>query len=405
MIGVCQKVTYVLNLNHLVDEVTHIGLHDRLYHITLKVKNEARLLTIKKITILVDTSDPIPGYIYDGPPSTDTNEMDFRTDQLADAHIRGAYDHESGIRLYRFAIADYCLPQEDFLKNASYFEDIGVVFINTTESFIADVPTGRSHWVVSAVVINNVMELSEVICSDGVTADPTPTVITEVLVRGASVKEGIGCFNGSAWIIWQNRTKQLIPEGYACDALCASTDMPELLAMRTVPGNLTARAEELCDIFGLYEEAGLSLSRDTLQMEWDFIEDGGQVNRFDVGVSRTAGNTAAPDLIGYLGSHSKFHIVMRHPAFGHGSIVFIQLKVENKAGLTAVETIGPVYIDETSPDTSGDPTVTVTTETVCLSWTVGPSGNVFDGESGIRGYDIAIGKPFAMFHAPLSASL
>ena len=146
MIGVCQKVTYVLNLNHLVGERTETGSHDRLYHITLKVRNEARLETIKKITLLVDTSDPIPGYIYDGPPSTEPNEVDFRADQLADAHIRGAYDHESGIRLYRFAIADYCLPQEDFHQNASYFEDINAIFISTTEPFIADVPTGRSHW-------------------------------------------------------------------------------------------------------------------------------------------------------------------------------------------------------------------------------------------------------------------
>jgi hypothetical protein len=101
MIGVCQEIYYTLNLNSLVDANTHIGLHNRLYHLKLIVRNEARLETMQKVTILVDLSDPVPGHIYDGPPGTEMEEVDYRADEVADAHILGAYDHESGIRLYR----------------------------------------------------------------------------------------------------------------------------------------------------------------------------------------------------------------------------------------------------------------------------------------------------------------
>ena len=73
--------------------------------------------------------------------------------------------------------------------------------------------TGMDHWYVTVVAINNAMTLSEPVCSDGVCVDTTATVVKEVLIRGANVKQGIGCYNESQWIVWSNRTKQLLPEG------------------------------------------------------------------------------------------------------------------------------------------------------------------------------------------------
>lgn len=263
------------------------------------------------------------------------------------------------------------------------------IFINTTDSFITGVATGMSAWKVSAVVMNNVMEPSAVICSDGVTVDSTGPHTTEILVRGASVKPGIGCYNGSAWMIWTNRTKQAIPEGFECDDLCSGQDMPELVTMRTVPGNLTKRADDLCGTYPLYVEAGLSLMRDTVQLDWEFIEDESQLNQYKIGISQDPANTAAPDLVGYTATHSKHHVTLRDAAFSHGSTIAIHLKAQNKAGMESIVTIAPVFIDETAPEIGGDPTITVTTATVCVEWT---EAETYDDESGIKGFDIAIGE-------------
>ena len=125
----------------------------------------------------------------------------------------------------------------------------------------------------------------------------------------------------------------LFPPDTSCVDLCGETDMPDLFEMRTVPGNLTLEAEDLCSTYELYVEDGLALQRDTVQMEWEYEEEEGQVSTFKIGFSTTVDNTEAPDIIGYQLTHSKEHVVIRHSAFGHGAFLYFMLEVINKVGM------------------------------------------------------------------------
>ena len=72
---------------------------------------------------------------------SDAPDVDFKDSQIANAYWPGFYDHESGIRLYRYAIADHCLEKEQFLTFADESET--TIFANTTDAFLSNVATGK----------------------------------------------------------------------------------------------------------------------------------------------------------------------------------------------------------------------------------------------------------------------
>ncbi|KAH3708882.1 hypothetical protein DPMN_068341 [Dreissena polymorpha] len=67
--------------------------------------------TTESIDILVDDSPPEPGVALEG--SIDENDIDYTSESSFIVHWYGFIDHESGIKMYRVAIAKSCLTTDD----------------------------------------------------------------------------------------------------------------------------------------------------------------------------------------------------------------------------------------------------------------------------------------------------
>lgn len=112
---------YYIPFTRLTNNNAHQGLHHRQYYITVIATNNAGLHTIKMIDILVDTSPPTVGVVWEGRGESEEGEEDFTSSDVLHVRWRGFTDHESGILLYRVALASTCLTVQDIeaLENAT----------------------------------------------------------------------------------------------------------------------------------------------------------------------------------------------------------------------------------------------------------------------------------------------
>ena len=134
--GVCELGHYLIPFHNLVDENSaHQGQHHRRYHITVTATNHASLLTTRALDILLDDSRPSTGVVMEGLVDSDKAEMDFTSSGVVHVRWHGFLDHESGILLYRVALALRCLDGEemDAATNATVVEQANAVTLQFPE--------------------------------------------------------------------------------------------------------------------------------------------------------------------------------------------------------------------------------------------------------------------------------
>ena len=123
-VGPCENHSYLIAFDKIVHVNNSQGLHHREYYITINVTNNARLRTSQHVDILIDASPPAVGVVMEGLGDDDKAEMDFTSHDVMPVRWRGFKDHESGIMLYRVALAERCLTvgEVEVVENATEVE-------------------------------------------------------------------------------------------------------------------------------------------------------------------------------------------------------------------------------------------------------------------------------------------
>ena len=94
------------------------GSHNRRYFFTVKVVNQAHLVGIEHVDILVDESPPETGVVLEG--SVDSSDIDYTSNDDVTIHWHEFIDHESGIKLYRVALGRECMYNLSEIKTGLY---------------------------------------------------------------------------------------------------------------------------------------------------------------------------------------------------------------------------------------------------------------------------------------------
>ncbi|XP_053376618.1 uncharacterized protein LOC123534121 [Mercenaria mercenaria] len=369
-VGKCEIFNYTVPLNKLVANNKDEGNHNRNYFFTIKVTNNAFLSNIEHIDILVDESPPEPGVIYEGPEFS--KDIDYISEDSFIVHWHGFIDHESGIKSYRIGLANRCLGQAE-LYNFSINADIefyaDVLYSETSIRIPANF-TGKRF--VSIIALNNAMDPSKCVCSDGVTRDTSPPEPRNISLQHSTWSESIACFAGNTWLLHSSVSKVLLHNTSTCFDLCSHSfhDDSIVSAFLVRDEKIDSDISDfLCQTLPKYNNnTVIYLPNDHIYLSWDVDETISQLEDFFVGIGYDPTEWKSPHIDDYKSTARKKNFKRRHEGIGSNSLFYIFLKIVNKAGLEKVTTLGPVLIDETPPLKRGIPEVNIVGENVVIGW-------------------------------------
>ncbi|XP_041349352.1 uncharacterized protein LOC121368680 [Gigantopelta aegis] len=346
-VGSCAYYNYTVKLNHLVNENTNMGTQDREYYFTLMVTNTAMLKSVCHLDILVDASPPVAGVVLEGPPGGP--DIDYTSEDHVYINMHGFIDHESGIRLYRVALAERCLTLEE-LRNAG---NASIVIVYKTVNPIIKLSFPNSGlFYSSAVAFNNAMEPSIVVCSDGITKDTTPPMMTNIILKNGQMYSGLWCKNAKAWYVDKNMTLIELQQTPACQKKCKhhkSLGYVGAFPLQHKAINDNDTSEDICSRSPiLNNESVIYLPSDKIYLKWKTNEPESQIRDYVIGIGDDKSQTDVPLVRSYESTHGKEFFHLSYSGLTSTSIFYIFMKVINKAGLSSVVVLGPVMIDETS---------------------------------------------------------
>ncbi|XP_052789898.1 uncharacterized protein LOC128224186 [Mya arenaria] len=371
-IGLCQTLGYSIPLNQLVANNTHVADHNRNYYFWIKSRNNAGLTNIEYLDILVDYSPPETGVIfegYDGNP-----EIDYTSDNDLPVHWHGFIDHESGIMMYRVALAEHCLSTESILsenKNDSIIEVKEVIGRETSVTFKANF-TGKYY--ASVIAINNAATASKAACSDGVVRDLSPPEFRNVKILNAKHSESVICDDKEPYLFTKDLQIIALNENERCLGICKHAyDPSDLVRVFPIQNQNTSDQnihEFICDKTPLYtNEAPISIPNDQFQITWDMQEDESQIENYFIGFGDDAENTTHPSILDYKPTYGKRFFHKSHLGISSGERFFVSLKALSKSKSERTQIIGPFIIDETPPEVRTHPVVTISENHITMGWT------------------------------------
>ncbi|XP_048259450.1 uncharacterized protein LOC124148457 [Haliotis rufescens] len=166
-VGPCEYQNYTLSLNRLVRNKSITGQHNTLYYFTLVLSNGALLKSFEHLDVLVDVTPAEIGIIQEGVMSG--HDLDYTSDTNVIVSWKGFLDRESGIRNYIVSLANNrCLTAEQLNKQIPEYDALFMVVKSQRTSFNV---TKRGKYFSSVLAINNALEPSDAVCSDGVFVD------------------------------------------------------------------------------------------------------------------------------------------------------------------------------------------------------------------------------------------
>ncbi|KAL3857349.1 hypothetical protein ACJMK2_012025 [Sinanodonta woodiana] len=355
MIGVCENFNYMLKPDTLVARGTHLGQHNRDYFITIAVTNNARLVTVEQLDILVDDSPPASGVIQEG--STFEPDLDYASEGNITLNWDGFIDHESGIKQYSVGIASRCLTLEELQNNATVNDSKIIQIKNVVGNDAHFSIMGQGHYFSSIIAYNNAMRPSAVVCSDGFTIDSSPPLISNMVVKNAKCNELIACDKDTVYLIRDNLMKIPLKKTTECEKKCKSVKTFPFLSSLVIgysDSNDTDIADDLCQrLSGFSEEWFIYLPSSNIQMEYSPTDNESQILSVEVGFASDSSQVDAPDIEDYTALHVHSKYTKNHAGLDRGKPLYLILKVENKAKLQTVVAFGPIVIDETAPYNAG----------------------------------------------------
>ncbi|XP_048259497.1 uncharacterized protein LOC124148456 isoform X1 [Haliotis rufescens] len=367
-VGPCEFQNYTLNLGSttLKANNTNTGQHNREYYFTLSITNEAWLKSFAHLDVLVDESPPRVGVVQEG--SIDGPDIDYTSEGHVQISWQGFIDHESGIRYYIVGLADRCLTIHELKKqtNASH----NIIQKATTESLSLVFPT-EGRYFTSLVAVNNALDYSVVICSDGITFDLSPPIIVNISLHQAASLSSLHCIGNHIWLINSNMTMARLPMVTRCLERCHDYNTDRNLRFPTVHAGYinNETADSLCRDLPYLNETVMYVPFHKLVLNWSIIESESQIRESFIGFGYDVSTYSKPDLADYKPTHRKRSFHSHETGFDSGTEFYIFIKTENKAGVSSVATLGPVMIDDTPPDVHGTLVPEIVGDHVRVTWT------------------------------------
>lgn len=326
----------------------HIGNHNRRYFFTIAVINTAGLKAVEHIDILVDESPPEIGVVLEGPVGSP--DIDYTRHDDITIHWHDFIDHESGIKLYRVALARVCLHN---------LKDLTIGIFNQTHIKETDThsikirfPDKEGQYFVSILAYNNAMSPSNVVCSDGITLDKTVPEVANIALKHAQIKQSIACSSGTPWLINSDLSKVKLHRN-SCRSVCTNTTTDTILSIlpedRETKHDLHTISEFFCTTLDRYNRDIIYTPSDLFDISWNIKEDLSQIGNVFIGFGSHVSEIDHPDILGYVEVQQYTRYIQHHPGLIGEEIIFIFIKVLNKAGLYRKIWFGPVLADETPP--------------------------------------------------------
>lgn len=158
-------------------------------------------LSMHLFQITIDTSPPHEGTVHDGVPGDP--EVDFQQSLQLAGHWGGFFDKESAVWFYAFGFSEHCLNEQELDIYTPTHLMVNWTYDNTAE--FRATRSGKYHMTVMA--FNHALAHSKPVCSDGVTIDSAPAVVSEVVVHGAVTASGLirDSSNNKVYILHRNR--------------------------------------------------------------------------------------------------------------------------------------------------------------------------------------------------------
>eukprot|EP00058_Branchiostoma_floridae_P022361 XP_002607851.1 hypothetical protein BRAFLDRAFT_117282 [Branchiostoma floridae] len=157
------------------DENSPLQLHEgHEYYVSIKAYNGAGLMTMATSwAVVVETSPPEAGNVYDGPTGVTVNDIDYQDYVTAiHAHWDGFYDPHSAIVSYTWSIG-VCAGCSDILAP----QNVGLLQAASVDAL--QLTPGETYYV--TVTACNAADLCTTVSSDGVIPDDSPPVAGRVL--------------------------------------------------------------------------------------------------------------------------------------------------------------------------------------------------------------------------------
>ncbi|XP_062620625.1 uncharacterized protein LOC134282208, partial [Saccostrea cucullata] len=370
-VGVCEKALYSVKFNSLIKNNKQNGHHNREYFFTVKVTNNAMLVSISRTDILADDSPPVSGNAMEG--EIGSQEIDYTCNREIIVRWSGFIDHESGIKKYRIGFNDKCLSREDLLHN-NHATLLSYIY-ETNEQQIKVRADHPGLYFTSVIAYNYAMEASEVACSNGITYDISPPKLYNIILEHAKTTEGIACYNRTPWLILQNFTAVKLEMTQACQKICneSSKEFPLLENMFYVKQehfNDTSYADSICKNLGIYfKNIKVYIPSDTISLSWNVTDLETQIHDILIGFASTKSQSETPDILSFTPAKRLQSDKRLHSALDSGTPFYITIKATSKAGLETSATIGPVVIDDTPPLYRGGVNIVLGDKFAFVAWT------------------------------------
>ncbi|CAH1250571.1 Hypp8876 [Branchiostoma lanceolatum] len=157
------------------DQNSPLQLHEgHEYYVSIKAYNGAGLMTMATSwAVVVETSPPEAGNVYDGPTSCAVNDIDYQDDVTTiHAHWDGFHDPHSAIVSYTWSVG-VCAGCSDILAP----QNVGILQAASVDAL--QLTPGETYYV--TVTACNAAALCTTVSSDGVIPDDSPPVAGRVL--------------------------------------------------------------------------------------------------------------------------------------------------------------------------------------------------------------------------------
>ncbi|XP_053398947.1 uncharacterized protein LOC128556937 [Mercenaria mercenaria] len=328
-----------------------VGEHEYDYFIEVTVKNGAELTSVLQKKITIDTSPPHEGTVHDGMPGDP--EVDFQQSLQLTGNWDGFFDKESGVWFYTYGFNNRCLSEYDL--------DIHLK-VNWTYEKKAEFSAPKSgKYYLTIMAYNHALDHSKPVCSDGVTVDVVPAVISEVAIKDAVTTSGLvrSDVNDTVYILHRYR---VLEEVELPTNVCRnrSTTLSESILQlyphrRRTDGTISyAKLHDDCNGFhGLHSDLISYITSDSrVDISWNVTYSAGGVHDYEVGIAST--NSKFPDIMDFASSHHHQHMRLFHPNIFDGEQFYVLIKAITKASVSDIKVVGPIVYDSSKPDFTGE---------------------------------------------------
>jgi hypothetical protein len=328
--GRCRKEEFHLPVDRHQEMAA--GEHGRGYTFGITATNRAGLTTTKSMRIVIDTTPPTVGTVYDG--ADPAFEVDFQMPRELKGSWSGFSDPESGIRSYRYLFTDTKVTE----VNDKFSEPI-------TDNFAGPwTAPEEGKYYLCVVATNNALSQSNVRCSDGVMTDQTPPEPPMLRLAGsAQVESGIAKdTDGKLWLVNKDMTRKRIADPSA-DCI-AKANLVAMYPYVEMPGSV--KGSDVCtDGTPIFSPKYYQSSSTVVAVNWECETPMEELREFEVGIAPTS--QGEPTLRPFKSVGLKTESLILHGKLN--KMVYIQVKAVKFTGAFVISVIGPIFIDETTP--------------------------------------------------------